>query len=209
VPGMCDPAVTRLASRHGRAAREPSWVRRCSKDMNRHLKRPIGIAVLSIILAACASSQPTSQVKASATLTAHTLAGGCAGTVLTDAKPPAWAQGGFTQKVTPWAVPWALASDGNVVAFLFTGQLVAGAGPRADGSMINKLGWAIKNTGSSELIEARPLGMAEPLVTVHRLVELPTAGCWTFRVLWGANNEHVSAVSLDVLPAGTAPPKSS
>jgi hypothetical protein len=102
-------------------------------------------------------------------------------------------------------MPWALGNDGNVVAYEFTGQLVAGLRP--DGSL-NKLGWAIKDNASGlELIEARPLGMAEPLVTVHRLVELPTGGCWTFRVLWGAHNEHVSTVNLEVLPAGTSAPK--
>ena len=179
---------------------EPSGVHGCSKDV----KRSVGLALLLILLAACTSYQPTSQLKASPTPAVHTFAGGCAGTVLTDAMPPAWAQDGF-RKGTPWAVPWALGTDGHVVAYLFTGQLVAGAGPRADGSM-NKLGWAIKDNASSELIEARPLGMAEPLVTVHRLVELPTGGCWTFRVLWGAHNEHVSTVNLEVLPAGTLPP---
>ena len=104
-------------------------------------------------------------------------------------------------------MPWALGTDGNVVAYLFTGQLVAGAGSRADGSNINKLGWAMKDKATDSLIEARPLGMAEPLVSVPHLVELPTGGCWTFRVLWGAHNEHVSTVNLEVLPAATLPPK--
>jgi hypothetical protein len=160
------------------------------------VKRSVGLALLLILLAACTSYQPTSLLKASPSAAAHTFAGGCAGTVLTDAMPPAWAQDGFTRKGTPWAVPWATGTDGNVVAYLFTGQLVAGAGR-------NKVGWAIKYKAASELIEARPLGMAEPLITVHRLVELPGGGCWTFRVLWGAHNEHVSTVNLEVLPAGT------
>jgi hypothetical protein len=102
-------------------------------------------------------------------------------------------------------VPWALGDDGGVVAYVFSRQLVAGGNPRADGSN-NKVGWAIRDK-SNPLIEARPLGMAHPVVGVHGLVELPTAGCWTFRVLWGAHNEHVSTVNLEVLPAGTLPPK--
>ena len=36
--------------------------------------------------------------------------------------------------------------------------------------------------------------------------DVPTAGCWTFRVLWGAHNEHSSTINLEVLPAGTLPP---
>jgi hypothetical protein len=175
--------------------------------MDNGIYRPLGVAVLLIILAACGSSQAASQVKASPTSVAHTFAGGCAGTVLTDAEPPVWAQAGFTHKGAPWAVPWALGTDGNVVAYVFTNQLVAGAGPRADGRS-NKVLWVIKDNASAELIEARPLGMAEPMVNVRRSVELPNGGCWTFRVLWGAHNQHVSTFNLEVLPAGTLPPKS-
>ena len=175
--------------------------------MSKGIER-LGVAVLLILLAACTSSQPKAQVKASPAAATHTFSGGCAGTVLTDAVPPAWAQGGFTHNSAPWAMPWALGSDGNVVAYEFTGQLVAGANIGGGGSSNNKLGWAIKDNASGlELIEARPLGMAEPLVTVHRLVELPSSGCWTFRVLWGPHYEHVSTVNLEVLPAGTPPSK--
>src|ERR1019366_10028083 len=114
------------------------------------MTRPVGLAVLLILLAACTSSQPTSQGKASPTPAAHTFAGGFAGTVLTDAEPPAWAQGGWTHpKVTPWAVPWALGTQGDTVAYVFATQLVAGVSPRADGTS-NKILWESKDNPSGE-----------------------------------------------------------
>jgi len=157
--------------------------------------------LLILPLGGCTLSQ-----SASTQALLHAVAGGCAGTVVTDSVPPAWAQSGFTHKGAPWAVPWALGTDGSVVAYLFTTQLVAGTSPRADGSN-NKVGWAIKDR-SSPLIEGRPLGTAQPVVSVHgNIVDVPTAGCWTFRVLWGEHREHVSTINLEVLPAGTLPAK--
>jgi len=38
------------------------------------------------------------------------------------------------------------------------------------------------------------------------IVDLPAAGCWTFRLLWVSGGApHSSVINLDVLPAGTAP----
>ena len=101
---------------------------------------------------------------------------------------------------------------------------MAGTSPAADGRN-NKINWVIKERPSTALIEGRPLGMAQPVVGVRlgeqllpnggvminsggsSIVDVPTAGCWTFRVLWGAQTEHVSTVNLEVLPAGTLPAK--
>jgi hypothetical protein len=103
-------------------------------------------------------------------------------------------------------VPWALGTDGSVVAYVFNRQLVATTSPGAESST-NKVGWAIKDRPSTRLIEGRPLGMAQPLVSVPgSYVDVPTAGCWTFRVVWGAQNEHLSTVNLEVLPAERLPP---
>jgi hypothetical protein len=176
------------------------------------MNRPVGLAVLLILLAACTSSQPTSQGKASPTPAAHTFAGGCAGTVLTDAEPPAWAQGGWTHpKVTPWAVPWALGTQGDTVAYVFATQLVAGVSPRADGTS-NKILWESKDNPSGEgvTVEGRPLGQTQPVVTIAGgpgFTDVPTAGCWTFRLTWSANGQQSSTINLEVLPAGTLPPK--
>jgi hypothetical protein len=176
------------------------------------MNRPVGLAVLLILLAPCTSSQPTSQGKASPTPAAHTFAGGCAGTVLTDAEPPAWAQGGWTHpKVTPWAVPWALGTRGDTVAYVFATQLVAGVSPRADGTS-NKILWESKDNPSGEgvTVEGRPLGQTQPVVTIAGgpgFTDVPTAGCWTFRLTWSANGQQSSTINLEVLPAGTLPPK--
>jgi hypothetical protein len=170
------------------------------------MNRTAGHAILLILLAACTSSQPPSQAKASPTAAAHTFAGGCAGTVLTDAEPPAWAQGGWSHaKGTPWPVPWAFGTQGNTVAYLFATQLVAGNSPRADGSN-NKVLWESKDnpSGGGVVVEGRPLGQSQPVVTIAggpSIVDVPTAGCWTFRLSWSANGQHTSTINLEVLPA--------
>lgn len=176
------------------------------------MNRPVIVAVLLILLAGCTSSQPTSQLKASPTAVAHTFAGGCAGTVLTDAEPPVWAQGGWTHsKGTPWPVPWALGTQGNTVAYVWGTQLVAGVSPRADGTN-NKVNWVSKDnpSGDGVTVEGRPLRQTQPVVTIAggpSEVNVPTAGCWTFRLSWSANGQHTSTINLEVLPAGTVPPK--
>ena len=166
----------------------------------------IAAALLVILVAGCGPSQ-ASQVKASPTVPVHTLAGGCAGTVLTDAEPPVWAQAGFA-KLTPWPVPWAFGTKDTTVAFLFSTVLVAGSGPRVDGSY-NKVGWVAKGdypTGDTNIVvEARPLGESRPVLNA-KVVDLPKPGCWTFRLSWSAHGQQqVSTINLEVLPAGTRP----
>src|SRR5258708_14894398 len=93
-----------------------------------------GFAVAVLVSAgACEPGQPAVAHQSAAQV--HTFAGGCAGTVLTDAAPPAWAQGGWNvAKGRPWGVPWALGSGGQAVAFVFARELVAGASPPLDGT---------------------------------------------------------------------------
>jgi hypothetical protein len=103
----------------------------------------VGAVLLIILVGGCASSQ-AAQVKASPSVPVHTFAGGCAGTVLTDAEPPVWAQAGFRAKGTPWPVPWAFGTQNTTVAFVFSSVLVAGSGPRVDGTY-NKVTWVAKD----------------------------------------------------------------
>jgi hypothetical protein len=168
-------------------------------------------ALLIILVGGCTSSQAT-QVKASPTVPIRTFAGGCAGTVLTDAEPPVWAQTGFA-KLTPWPVPWAFGTQDTTVAFLFSTVLVAGSGPRVDGAS-NKVGWVAKGdyptSGTTAIaIDVRPLGESQPVLTNAsgaRVVDLPKSGCWTFRLSWTAHGQQqVSTINLEVLPVGSRP----
>jgi hypothetical protein len=170
----------------------------------------IAAALLVVLVGGCASSRAT-QVQASPTVPIRTFAGGCAGTVLTDAEPPAWAQTGFA-KLTPWPVRWAFGTQDTTVAFLFSSVLVAGSGPRVDGSY-NKVGWVAKGdypTGDTHIgIEVRPLGESQPVLTNTgnaSVADLPKPGCWTFRLSWSAHGQQqVSTINLEVLPAGALP----
>ena len=184
---------------------------RCIRAMDpgaRSLRACIAAALIIILVGGCASSQAT-QVKASPTVPIRTFAGGCAGTVLTDAEPPVWAQTGFA-KLTPWPVPWAFGTQDTTVAFLFSTVLVAGSGPHVDGSY-NKVTWVAKGdypTGDTNIaIEVRPLGESQPVLTNAggaSLSDLPKPGCWTFRLSWSAHSQQqVSTINLEVLPTGS------
>lgn len=173
--------------------------------------RAAAIAALFILVAGgCTPSQSTAKVKASPSVPVHSLAGGCGGTVLTDGAPPAWAQGGWSHAIgTPWPVPWAFGTHNDTVAYLFATQLVAGVSPRVDGSN-NKVLWQAKDypSGANVVVEASPLGQSDPVVTIAggpSIVDVPSAGCWTFRLSWSTNGVHSSTINLEVLPAGTLP----
>jgi hypothetical protein len=181
--------------------------------MSRHGRfRGTGLAALLILLAGGCTLSPAAhaQVHPSPSVPVHFFAGGCAGTVLTDAEPPVWAQGGWSvAKGTPWPVRWALGTQGDTVAYLFATQLVAGGSPRADGSQ-NKVLWEAKDSpsGANVLVEGHPMGSSQPVVTIAggpSISDLPTAGCWTFRLSWGSNGQHSSTINLEVLPVGMLP----
>ena len=190
---------------------EPPGPDRCNGAMDLGARSQfacIAAALLIILVGGCGSSQ-TTQAKASPTAPIRTFAGGCAGTVLTDAEPPVWAQTGFA-KLTPWPVPWAFGSQDTTVAFLMSTVLVAGSGPHMDGSY-NKVTWVAKGdypTGDTQIaIEARPLGESQPVLTNAggaSLSDLPKPGCWTFRLSWSAHSQQqVSTINLEVLPTGS------
>jgi len=181
--------------------------------MNRHGRfRGTGLAALLILLAGGCTSSPAApaQVHPSPNVPVHTFAGGCAGTVLTDAEPPVWAQGGWSvAKGTPWPVPWAFGTQGDTVAYLFATQLVAGVSPRVDGSQ-NKVLWQAKDypSGGAVVVEGRPFGQSQPVLTIPggpSITDVPTAGCLTFRLSWSYNGQHSSTINFEVLPAGTLP----
>ena len=151
-----------------RAVRELFRTGRRSDVVRRDQRRgPAWLATFILILVGgCTTSPaPPAQVRPSNHAIAHSFAGGCAGTVLTDAEPPVWAQTGFA-KQTPWPVPWAFGTQDTAVAFLFSTVLVAGSSPRLDGSY-NKVGWVAKgdySTGNTDIaIEVRPLGESQPV----------------------------------------------
>jgi hypothetical protein len=178
------------------------------------ISRYAGLAAGVALLVACGGTPSTTtqaQVQPSPTPAVHTLAGGCAGTVLTDSQPPIWAQGGWTNpKGLAWGVPWALGTDGTTVAYVFATQLVAGPSPRANGTN-NKVLWEAKDypSGGGVMVEGHPLGASQPVVTIAggpSITDVPAAGCWTFQLSWTANGrQSKSTINLDVLPAGSVP----
>lgn len=183
--------------------------------------RCLGLAaILSLSAGACTSSPDApsgARTSPEASIPVHSLKGGCSGTVLTDSEPPGWAQSGWSHTTgTPWPVPWALGTSEDALAYVFAIQLVAGVSPRKDGSN-NKIAWVAKgNPSTNFVVEGRPLGQAKPVVTIPggpSIVDVPTAGCWTFRLVWGPAypgdttiiGEHTSTINLEVLPAGMLP----
>jgi hypothetical protein len=167
-----------------------------------------GLAFALLLSAAACAPAQSARVQASPIAT-HTFAGGCAGTTLTDAVPPVWAQAGWTHPgKAPWAVPWALGSGGQSVAFLFARQLVAGTSPRVDGTS-NKVLWVAKGIAPNFVVAGTPMGAVQPAVAVNggpSIVDVPAGGCWTFRLSWGLDKSTTSTINLAVLPSGSTPP---
>ncbi len=100
-----------------------------------------------------------------------------------------------------------MGTPSNAVAFLFAGQLVAGVSPRVNGTN-NKILWVAKDAEWGFLVEGRPLGRPTPIVSVAggpSIVDVPTAGCWTFRLSSSSTGNQISTFNLEVLPTGTLP----
>ena len=185
---------------------EPYAIPRCSEFM-----RGAGFAALVLVtLVACTQAPSTSQqVTSSPAPPVHSLPGGCAGTVLTNAVPPVWAQSGWTvEPGSRWPVRWAYGQPADSVAFVFARQLVAGPSPRNDGSN-NKVLWVLKDGAPGFIVEARPHGQDQPLVTIAggpSIDDLPTSGCWTFTLRWTIEgSSRTSTINLEVLPHGSLP----
>jgi hypothetical protein len=171
--------------------------------------RVAGFLALFIPLATGCSSSQAAPVQVQSRPAVQALAGGCAGTLVSDAEPPVWAQGGWHGHVrgTPWSVPWAVGTPSNAVAFLFAGQLVAGVSPRVNGTN-NKILWVTKDKGAEWgfLVAGSPLGKSRPIVSVGggpSIVDVPTAGCWTFRLSSSSTGKQLSTFNLEVLPIGS------
>jgi hypothetical protein len=185
--------------------KERSAARRYRGGMRRGV-----VAAVLLLAVACASAPAANvQIQTSPKAIVHTFGGGCLGTVLTDAEAPVWSQGGWSQaKGTSWPVPWALGTGGDAVAFLFTTRLVAGPSPRSDGSSNNKVGWVAKGAFNFIVQRWQP-GQSQPVVEVPgapSIVDVPTPGCWTFRLVWGPPAAgHTSIINLEALPAGSLP----
>lgn len=165
-------------------------------------------ATLLVVVGARTPSGPVARSSQASLIPVHSYAGGCAGTTVTDAIPPVWAQGGWNHiSGTPWPVAWALGSPGDAVAFLFAVQLVAGPSPRSDGSN-NKIQWVIKDAGNFE-VDGHPSGSAEPAVSTQggpSIIDVPSPGCWKFQLTTVPQRKLVSTVNLEALPHGSLPP---
>jgi hypothetical protein len=194
----------------GRRAR----LARCNSDMGwdrlRLGTRPT-IVVLLVLATACSttgspaspSSVPSIHAPAATNVS---VAGGCSGTSVSTAEPPVWAQRGFSiARGSPW-VPWALGKPGDAIAYLFASQFVA-EGRRPDGTQ-NKVLWVVRDGVVQSRVKGHPLGQSQPVVSIDggpSIVDVPTAGCWTFQVSWGSDPIRTSVINLEVLPAGTLP----
>jgi hypothetical protein len=179
--------------------------------INSEWRSAVLAALVAILAGGCTASPTTAaQPHPSQQAAVHLFNGGCAGTVLTDAEPPLWAQGGWSHaKGTPWPVPWAYGTQNDTVAYVFATQLVAGTSPRVDGTQ-NKVLWEAKDypSGANVLVDGHPFGESQPVVSIPggpSITDVPSAGCWTFQLFWTSSGPHTSTINLEVLPAGTLP----
>lgn len=149
----------------------------------------------ALLVAGCVSPAATPASTLGPSSSSHSVGGGCAGTVLTYAEPPRWAQGGWQhEKGTPWAVPWAFGRPKDAIAYVWAGHLVAGVD--------TKVLWVVDGTPNRFVVEGRPIGKSKPVVTVlggPSKLNIPSSGCWTFRLQWSdPGPSRTSIINLDV-----------
>ena len=172
-------------------------------------------AAIAAVIAGCTSapvstSTPTTAPSGSTLL--PTAYGGCGPTQVTDgtSPPPSWALQGFNG----WpGLHWAASASSNIVAILFAVELVA-KGVRPDGGS-NKILWVTQTPATQLTIVAHPAGASTPMVNINfptneedqtpSYVNLPTPGCWSFQLSWGAVRTTSASLDLWVLPAGSVP----
>jgi hypothetical protein len=76
----------------------------------------------------------------------------------------------------------------------------------------NKVLWVANSVEWGFLVDGSPLGQARPVVSVAggpSIVDVPTPGCWTFRLSNSLTGKYISTINLDVIPSGTLPADSS
>jgi len=198
------------AHRHQGTYGEPLAAVRCRQSVKTGMRGArCCVWVLLLMLVSGCSPQQAAKTTPQPGPTSNALAGGCAGTVVTEAEPPRWAQSGWSHtNGAPWPVPWAPSTSSNALAFLFARHLVAGASPRVDGSS-NKVLWLLRD-GAAFVVEGRPLGTSKPVVSVdggRSIVDAPLPGCWSFQLIPRGSAKAVGTINLDVLPAGSDPTK--
>jgi hypothetical protein len=101
-----------------------------------------------------------------------------------------------------------MGTSSDAVAFLFAVQLVAGVSPRVDGTN-NKVLWVAKDADWGFDVVGTHVGTPSPLVKVAggaSIVDVPAAGCWTFRLSSSSTGKQISIINLEVLPTGSLPP---
>jgi hypothetical protein len=175
----------------------------------------LAVAAVVAVAPGCAANAPprtatpSSVAQGPSEPTAH---GGCGNTQVYTGPIPTWANSGFSDPST--AIPWAAGTPSTAIAILFATELVA-RGQRPDGSS-NKVLWVTETSTYQLRIVARPAdGTGSPIAInnpttngnqVPSIVDLPTAGCWTFQLTWGPAQSSSSTLHLWVLPQHTLPP---
>lgn len=110
---------------------------------------------------------------------------------------PAWA----ASSGVPKGLPYAVADQGDAIAFIFGYPLRAGNPTNPN----NKILWVVRSprNGSDLVIRARPLHATGPVVTVRQAansgpgeiypsdVNVPVRGCWHLTLRWNGRADSI------------------
>lgn len=178
------------------APRQPATV---APTARRHWFAPLAVVtgVVDVIVAAAGviSSQrsgPEPIAPAPATTSPSTT--GCR----VDYSPqplPQWARAGFTPPTQP--MPYVLGDHGDIAAILWDPHHPLVAPPAVDKS--NKILW-VARVGAAEgplLIRATSANTGRTVTRTvggapgPSIIDLPSAGCWSFELSWGSHRDHL------------------
>ena len=162
------------------------------------------MALLALLtVAACTPSQTESEPPASThagssavpapSASSTATAGAACRSDYTLATLPTWARAGFTPPTQP--MPYVISDRGDIVAILWAEHDPLQVPPAADRN--NKILW-VARVGSGDLLIRATLMSSEETVTRSvaggpgpSIIELPSPGCWSFDLTWGAQHDHM------------------
>ncbi|MGV8964969.1 MAG: hypothetical protein ACOH2F_01700 [Cellulomonas sp.] len=152
--------------------------------------RPAAPLVLTLLTVTACTGAPSREVTPTAPASAAVELS-CEGSVETGPLP-AWAQVGFTPPDQP--IAHVSGESGDIVGVIFGDPLAAP--PVADRN--NKILWVARTGGAPLRIHASLNGasLAADREVVGgpgpSTIDMPEAGCWTFALTWGENQDRVA-----------------
>ena len=152
--------------------------------------RRVGLAVAGGLIAAAAVAVSYVALQPHPKSAVPTASSSCSGAVVPIALP-AWARSGFSERVP--VMPHVLGTNRAIIAILWANPPLYAPPKRREN---NKILWVARDGSTAPLVIHATLGARDATVTRRltvgpSIVNMPNAGCWTFRLSWHGHHDTV------------------